>query len=40
VQLLDRIFGKDDRIRGYAAAFVAIAQAESALDRVVEELYA
>jgi F-type H+-transporting ATPase subunit delta len=40
VQLLGRIFGKDDRIRGYAAAFVAIAQAEGALDRVEEELYA
>jgi F-type H+-transporting ATPase subunit delta len=40
VQLLGRIFGKDDRVRGYAAAFVAIAQAEGTLDRVEDELYA
>jgi F-type H+-transporting ATPase subunit delta len=38
--LLDRIFGRDDRVRGYATALVAVADAEGVLDRVADELFA
>jgi F-type H+-transporting ATPase subunit delta len=37
--LLQRLFGKDDRIRGYAQAVVSVAEAEGALDRVSDELF-
>src|SRR4029450_5896321 len=39
-EILDRLFGKNDRVRGYAAALVAGADAEPALDRVGDELFA
>jgi F-type H+-transporting ATPase subunit delta len=38
--LVDRLFGKDDRARGYASAIVSIAEAEGALGAVEDELYA
>ena len=38
--LLDRIFGKSGAIAGYATALVAVAEAEGALARVEEELFA
>jgi F-type H+-transporting ATPase subunit delta len=38
--ILDRIFGRDDRVRGYATALVAVAAAEGVLDRVADELFA
>jgi F-type H+-transporting ATPase subunit delta len=38
--LIDRLFGKDDRIRGYALAIVTVAEAEGALGAVEDELYA
>ena len=37
--LLDRLFVKDQRIRGYAMAIVAIAEAEGVLDTVGDELF-
>ena len=37
--VLDRLFGKDDRIGGYATAIVAVADAEGVLDKVEDELY-
>lgn len=37
---LERLFGKDDRVRGYATALVAVAQAEGVLGKVEDELYA
>ncbi len=39
MELVDRIFGKGDRVAAYAAALVAIAQAEDALPRVEDELF-
>jgi F-type H+-transporting ATPase subunit delta len=39
-ELLDRIFGRNDRVRGYATALVAVADAEGVLDRVADELFA
>ena len=33
-EFLDRLFGKDQRIRGYAMAIVAIGEAEGVLDTV------
>lgn len=39
IDLLGRLFGKDDRIGGYAVAVVAVAQAEGALARVEDELF-
>jgi F0F1-type ATP synthase delta subunit len=36
---LDRLFGKDQRIRGYAMAIVAIAEAEGVLNTVGDELF-
>ena len=39
-ELLDRLFGKDQRIRGYAMAIVAIGEAEGVLDTVGDELFA
>jgi F-type H+-transporting ATPase subunit delta len=39
-EILDRLFGKNDRVRGYAAALVAVADAEGVLDRVGDELFA
>jgi F-type H+-transporting ATPase subunit delta len=40
--LVERLFGggKDDRVRGYASAIVAVAEAEDALGTVEDELYA
>ena len=38
-EFLDRLFGKDQRIRGYAMAIVAIAEAEGVLDTVGDELF-
>src|SRR5437867_2307864 len=38
--ILDRIFGRNDRVRGYATALVAVADAEGVLDRVADELFA
>ena len=38
--VLDRIFGRNDRVRGYATALVAVADAEGVLDRVADELFA
>src|SRR5262245_47161572 len=38
--ILDRIFGREDRVRGYATALVAVADAEGVLDRVADELFA
>jgi F-type H+-transporting ATPase subunit delta len=39
-ELLDRIFGKDHRVRGYATGLAALAEAEGVLDRVADELFA
>ena len=39
-EILDRLFGRNDRIRGYATALVAVADAEGVLDRVSDELFA
>src|SRR5512132_3478398 len=39
-ELLDRLFGRNDRVRGYATALVAVADAEGVLDRVADELFA
>jgi F-type H+-transporting ATPase subunit delta len=39
VGLLDRLFGRDDRIGGYATAVVAVAEAEGALVKVEDELF-
>jgi F-type H+-transporting ATPase subunit delta len=39
VGVLDRLFGKDDRIGGYAAAVVAVADAEGALGKIDDELF-
>ena len=38
-EFLDRLFGKDQRIRGYAMAIVAIAEAEGVLDTVGDEVF-
>ena len=38
-ELLDRIFGNDDRVRGYAIALVAVAEAEGASTKVEDELF-
>jgi F-type H+-transporting ATPase subunit delta len=38
--ILDRVFGRNDRVRGYATALVAVADAEGVLDRVADELFA
>lgn len=40
MELLDRLFGKGDRAAGYAAALVAVAQAEDVLPKVEDELFA
>ena len=37
--VLDRLFGKDDRVGGYATAVVAIAEAEGALGTIEDELF-
>lgn len=39
-ELLQRLFGKDDYVAGYATAVVAVAEAEGALGKVEDELYA
>jgi F-type H+-transporting ATPase subunit delta len=39
VGVLDRLFGTDDRIGGYATAVVAVAEAEGALAKVEDELF-
>jgi F-type H+-transporting ATPase subunit delta len=39
-EILDRLFGKNDRVRGYATALVAVADAEGVHDRVGDELFA
>jgi F-type H+-transporting ATPase subunit delta len=39
VDALERLFGTDDRIGGYATAVVAVAAAEGALAKVEDELY-
>lgn len=38
--MLGRLFGKEDRIGGYATAVVAVAEAEGALANVEDELFA
>lgn len=38
--MLGRLFGKEDRIGGYATAVVAVAEAEGALASVEDELFA
>jgi F-type H+-transporting ATPase subunit delta len=40
MELLDRIFGKGDRAAAYATALVAVAEAEGALGKVEDELFA
>ena len=40
MELLDRLFGKGDRAVAYATALVAVAQAEGALTKVEDELFA
>jgi F-type H+-transporting ATPase subunit delta len=40
MELLDRIFGKGDKAAAYATAMVAVAQAEGALSKVEDELFA
>jgi F-type H+-transporting ATPase subunit delta len=40
MELLDRLFGKHDRVGGYAAAIVAVAESEGALSKVEDELFA
>src|SRR5947207_2830326 len=39
-EILDRLFGKDQRTRGYATAIIAIAEAEGVLDIVGDEVFA
>ena len=39
-EIVDRIFGRNDRVRGYATALVAVADAEGVLDRVADEFFA
>lgn len=38
-EVLDRLFGKDTRVRGYATGLAAVAEAEGVLDRVGDELF-
>jgi len=40
MELLDRLFGKGDKAVAYATALVAVAQAEGALTKVEDELFA
>jgi F-type H+-transporting ATPase subunit delta len=40
MELLDRLFGKGDRAAAYATALVAVAEAEGALAKVEDELFA
>jgi F-type H+-transporting ATPase subunit delta len=40
MELLDRLFGKGDKAAAYATALVAVAQAEGALAKVEDELFA
>ena len=40
MELLDRIFGKGDKAAAYATALVAVAEAEGALTKVEDELFA
>ena len=40
MEFLDRIFGKGDKAAAYATALVAVAEAEGALTKVEDELYA
>ena len=40
MELLDRIFGKGDKAGAYATALVAVAEAEGALSKVEDELFA
>jgi F-type H+-transporting ATPase subunit delta len=40
MELFDRIFGKGDRAGAYATAMVAVAEAEGALAKVEDELFA
>ncbi len=40
MEVLDRIFGKGDKAAAYAAALVAVAEAEGDLARVEDELFA
>lgn len=40
MELLDRIFGKGDKATAYATALVAVADAEGALTKVEDELFA
>lgn len=40
MELLDRLFGKTDKATAYATALVAVAQAEGALPKVEDELFA
>jgi F-type H+-transporting ATPase subunit delta len=39
MELLDRIFGKNDTVAGYATALVAVAEAEGVTRKVEDELY-
>jgi F-type H+-transporting ATPase subunit delta len=39
-EIFDRLFGKDQRTRGYATAIIAIAEAEGVLDTVGDEVFA
>ena len=39
-EVLDRLFGKDHRVRGYATGLAAVAEGEGVLDRVGDELFA
>jgi F-type H+-transporting ATPase subunit delta len=38
-EIVERLFGRNDRARGYATALVAVADAEGVLDRVADELF-
>jgi F-type H+-transporting ATPase subunit delta len=38
-ETLGRLFGREDRVGGYATAVVAVAQAEGALSKVEDELF-
>jgi F-type H+-transporting ATPase subunit delta len=40
MELLDRLFGKGDKAAAYATALVAVAEAEGALTKVEDELFA
>jgi F-type H+-transporting ATPase subunit delta len=40
MELLERIFGKNDKATAYATAMVAVAEAEGALGKVEDELFA